>query len=310
MYPEELFSLIWEAAPASERAYANENQRQAGAHQTQEGKRDDMKYCVATNLAVSPTTPVPLGGDPCGMLKKAGEMGYHAIEIHVPDVSVLDIPAIRREMEETGVSVSTLGTGTIYGKYGLHLCDENMENQERLFDMVCRFIDCAAQLSSRVTIGSIKGGIRPEQNREKHLMILGKALKRIDDYAAKKGVTMLLEATNRYENNVINTARELRGMIEMHELWHTRALLDVFHMNIEEADCLRALEEAKDVLGHIHFADNNRHYPGAGGFGFAPFARKIREIGYDGVLSVECLPLPSSDEAARKAAQFLHAMFD
>ena len=310
MYPEELFFPIWEAAPASDRAYANENQRQAGAHQTQEGKRDDMKYCVATNLAVSPTTPVPLGGDPCRMLKKAGEMGYHAIEIHVPDVSVLDIPAIRRAMEETGVSVSTLGTGTIYGKYGLHLCDENEENQERLYGMVCRFIDCAAALSSRVTIGSIKGNILPGQDREAHLDILARALKRIDDYAAKKGVTMLLEATNRYENNVMNTAAELAQFIRANGLAHTRALLDAFHMNIEEADSLQALEAAKDVLGPIQFADNNRHYPGGGCFAFGPFADKIREIGYDGVLSVECLPLPDGDTAAQKAAAFLHAAFD
>lgn len=51
-----------------------------------------MKYCVAANMAGSPTTPVPLSGDFCEQMRKAHEMGYDAIEIHVPDVSVLDIP--------------------------------------------------------------------------------------------------------------------------------------------------------------------------------------------------------------------------
>lgn len=51
-------------------------------------------------------------------------------------------------------------------------------------------------------------------------------------------------------------------------------------------------------------------YPGAGSFAFEPFVRKIREIGYDGVLSVECLPLPTPEEAARRAAMFFHAWFD
>lgn len=65
-----------------------------------------------------PTTPVPLSGDFCEQMRKAHEMGYDAIEIHVPDVSVLDIPAIQACMRETGMEVATLGTGTIYGRYG------------------------------------------------------------------------------------------------------------------------------------------------------------------------------------------------
>ena len=269
-----------------------------------------MKYCIATNQAAKSTAPVAMGGDFCEMLHKAKEMGYHAIEIHVPDVSVLDVKRIKETMKETGVFVSTLGTGTIFSKFGLHLCDDNAENQEKLFNMVCRFIDCAAEFASCVTVGSIKGRILPDQNREKHLEIFGKALKRIDDYAAEKGVTVLLEATNRYENNVLNTAADVRGIIEKYELTHTQALLDVFHMNIEEADCCAALETAKEVLGHIHIADNNRLYPGAGCFAFESLAKKLREIGYDGVVSVECLPLPNSEEAATKAAQFLHALLD
>ena len=41
-----------------------------------------MKYCVAANMAGSPTTPVPLSGDFCEQMRKAHEMGYDAIEIH------------------------------------------------------------------------------------------------------------------------------------------------------------------------------------------------------------------------------------
>ena len=34
-----------------------------------------MKYCVAANMAGSPTTPVPLSGDFCEQMRKAHEMG-------------------------------------------------------------------------------------------------------------------------------------------------------------------------------------------------------------------------------------------
>ena len=119
-------------------------------------------------------------------------------------------------------------------------------------------------------------------------------------------MTVLLEATNRYENNVLNTGAQLADMIQGYALKHTRALMDAFHMNIEEAQGARGLLDARDVLGHIHFADNNRLYPGGGCFDFQALAQSIREIGYDGMLSVECLPFPDGDEAARRACAFLH----
>lgn len=108
-----------------------------------------MKYCVAANMAGSPTTPVPLSGDFCEQMRKAHEMGYDAIEIHVPDVSVLDIPAIQACMRETGMEVATLGTGTIYGRYGLHLCDADEQRQRELFERgvrvyrLCGAAECA-----------------------------------------------------------------------------------------------------------------------------------------------------------------------
>ena len=92
-----------------------------------------MKYCVAANMAGSPTTPVPLSGDFCEQMRKAHEMGYDAIEIHVPDVSVLDIPAIQACMRETGMEVATLGTGTgvrVYRLCGAAECaGDNRQHQ-------------------------------------------------------------------------------------------------------------------------------------------------------------------------------------
>ncbi len=160
-----------------------------------------------------------------------------------------------------GHGVATLGTGTIYGRYGLHLCDADEQRQRELFERVCAFIDCAAQLNARVTIGSIKGNIPLDRIEKKHLDILGKVLKRIDDYAGQKNVTVLLEATNRYENNVLNTGAQLADMIQGYALKHTRALMDAFHMKYRRGAAARTADVCDVFFGHIHFADNNRLYP-------------------------------------------------
>jgi sugar phosphate isomerase/epimerase len=81
-------------------------------------------------------------------------------------------------------------------------------------------------------------------------------------------------------------------------------LADLFHMNIEEESIWQALTLAKDHLGYLHFVDSNRRAPGLGHLNFGRLSRVLREIRYDGFISAEALPHPSSEEAARKTIEY------
>ncbi len=268
-----------------------------------------MKFCIAVSARTSPTVPVPLGGDFAERMEYAGKLGYDAIEIHVPDCAQLDVPGLLRTRARLGVAVATLGTGTIYGSYGLSLVDPDAARRRALVERVKEFIDCAAKLDSRVTVGSIKGNIARDADRDERLGYMGQSMAEISAYAAEKGVTVLLEATNRYENNVLNTAGDVRRFIEKHRLANTLILLDAFHANIEEGSVVGGIRDAGGFLGHVHFADNNRQYPGAGCFRFEDFNTALRQSGYDGYLSVECLPLPDGAAAAEKSMAFFRRHF-
>lgn len=268
-----------------------------------------MKYSIACGAATGPSTPLLFAGDFSSSMRKAAGYGYDAIEIHTPEIETLDVGKVKKTMKETGLFVSTLGTGTIYGKYGLYLMDQDRERRNDLVKRVEKFIDTAAELSSRVTIGSIKGNVPKDGERELYLETMGETLSVISDYAEKRGVTVLLEATNRYENNVINTASDIVSMIGKYNLKSVLALMDSFHINIEEKEMSRCLFEAGKYLGHIHFGDNLRSYPGSGSFLWDVFCGEIKASGYDGVLSVECLPLPDGDTAAEKTIEFFHRYF-
>ena len=80
-------------------------------------------------------------------------------------------------------------------------------------------------------------------------------------------------------------------------------MLDVFHMNIEEADIAAALREAGSLVGHVHFADSNRQAIGFGHTAIEPIVATLREIGYAGYLSAEILPLPDPLSAARQTIE-------
>jgi sugar phosphate isomerase/epimerase len=71
-------------------------------------------------------------------------------------------------------------------------------------------------------------------------------------------------------------------------------------MNIEEANLADAIRDAGPRVGHVHFADSNRKAAGLGHTDFAPILAALGEVGYDGYLSAEVLPLPDPDAAARQ----------
>ena len=268
-----------------------------------------MKYCIATGKTTDWNTPLLIGGELVDNINQAADLGYDAIEIHTPDIDILDADAVNAALKARNMFVATLGTGMIYGKYGLYLMDENEENVAKLIGMVKQFIDVAAKIGSKVTIGSIKGNVPKGKDKAVGLDIMGHAIRKIDEYAGEKGVTILLEATNRFENNALNTGKELHDFIAKYGFKHVQALMDSFHINIEEASIDNCLKDAGEYLGHIHFADNTRSYPGAGAFNFDLFCQSIKDIGYDGVLSVECFPRPDGITGAKETIKFFRKYF-
>ena len=59
------------------------------------------------------------------------------------------------------------------------------------------------------------------------------------------------------------------------------------------------------LVGHVHFADSNRHAIGFGHTDMPPILRALADIGYSGYLSAEILPLPDGDTVGRTAAEKL-----
>ena len=78
-------------------------------------------------------------------------------------------------------------------------------------------------------------------------------------------------------------------------------LLDTFHMNIEEPSIYSSIVQAGKRIVHVHVADSNRWYPGAGHVDFAGIIAILQTLNYEGYLSAEILPLPDPDTCAAQA---------
>ena len=126
-----------------------------------------------------------------------------------------------------------------------------------------------------------------------------------DRVASELGVRIALEALNRYETSLLNTAADVVEIIQDSHLTATGILLDSFHMNIEERSLEQTIREYRKMIAHFHIADSDRWPPGHGHLKVEDQLTLLRELGYDGWVSAETLPRPNNEEAIKQTATFL-----
>jgi D-psicose/D-tagatose/L-ribulose 3-epimerase len=105
--------------------------------------------------------------------------------------------------------------------------------------------------------------------------------------AAPLGVTLGLEICNRYETNVVNTARDCLRLADDIGADNVVIHLDTYHMNIEEDDLVAPVHEVGDRLGYVHIGENHRGYLGSGHIDFPAFFGALVDIDYRGPLTFE-----------------------
>lgn len=81
---------------------------------------------------------------------------------------------------------------------------------------------------------------------------------------------------------------DARRYIEENGLKHVQIIGDFYHMNIEEDSLTDALHQNRDLLGHVHIADNHRYQPGSGSLDFASLFDQLRADNYQGYVVYEC----------------------
>lgn len=146
-----------------------------------------------------------------------------------------------------------------------------------------------------------RGRTRAELDRR-----LISALPPVLEAAERHGVTLLLEPVNRYESDYLNSlshAAELCAAVNHSAL---RFTADFFHLQLEELNVARALQETLSWLGHVHVAENTRVEPGPGLLDFKPGFAVLKDAGYSGWVTVECRALSGpADEVLPASVTYL-----
>ncbi len=264
-----------------------------------------MKLSLSIAHKAPESAPFVLRGPYVESLRKAAALGYDAVEIHIRDPWELEIEQILKVCREEGLTVSTLGTGLGYVVDKLSLTHPEAKVRQEAVKRLLDHIQVASYFGAGVIIGSMRGVIGEAGQFKQYEGYAAEGLALCLEKAKECGVTLFLEAINRYETNFLNTAEEGLDFLARFNSPYLKLHLDTFHMNIEEADFSESIKKAGEALGHVHFADSNRLYPGRGHIDFKEIIIALRDIAYNGYIALECLPYPSPEEAAAGALKYI-----
>ncbi|MBG6103278.1 sugar phosphate isomerase/epimerase family protein [Micromonospora vinacea] len=126
-----------------------------------------------------------------------------------------------------------------------------------------------------------------------------RALAPVAEQAGEVGVSIGVEALNRYETSVVNTIEQTVELIDGLPP-NVGIMIDTYHMNIEEADPYAALAVAGRHIKHVQVSGTNRGAPGADHFDWPRFFTVLRDTGYQGAICIESFT--AENEAIATAA--------
>ena len=222
------------------------------------------------------------------MLERLSRFGYDGIEI-IGEPQKYDAHQVRDLLNKYHLEALGITSAAVWPATQRDMANPDPTIREKGVVYVRDCLRFAREVGapSIGVIPSPVGRVGPVSSFEEEWCLAVESVKKIVPYAEETGVLLVLEPLNRYESCLLNTADQAVQFIEEVGSDYVRMMLDCFHMSIEEADISAALRKAKNYLVLVHVADSNRQGVGRGHTSFVPIMRTLKEIGYEGAVSVE-----------------------
>lgn len=257
------------------------------------------------------------------ILKTVADTGFDGVEISMLGMTEERAQAIGNMMTEYGIEV-TCSDGLAPDK---DITSDNPEIRTAGIEYLKWSITMTAKIGARGLAGVVYApwGVFDVANKQKRAERSAEAFAVVDSTLDARGVTLGIEAINRFETDLVNTSAEATAMALASGSKHVGVLLDTFHLNIEEKDIDGAIRHAGDKLVHFHVSDNDRGVPGSGHVPWTEVRDALNAINYDGWVTAEMFVIagnpasadlniwrniePDATDAARRALAFMRETF-
>jgi D-psicose/D-tagatose/L-ribulose 3-epimerase len=230
-------------------------------------------------------------------IKRLAKYGYDAIEISYDSVELSPgapgTKAVAGMLKDKGIecvgSISLMFAGRDLIHADPAVRASSVDYLKSCITMIKELRDGADGPGTMSIVPSEVGKVKEMDTPEQEWAWAVEGLKEVNEHANAEGVRIAIEALNRFETNFIN--RHDQALLLASEVGDDVGVcLDVYHMNQEEADTPAAFRAAGDRLFDVHVADNNRMAVGQGDLDWATIIGTLKDMGYDGSITVEFVP--------------------
>ena len=277
-----------------------------------------MKYSVHAGLWMAQWTD-----EITPILKTVAELGYDGVEVSLLGMTDEKAAALGKSVREYGLEVTCSD--------GLSKDNDITSADPAVREAGIEYLKWAIKTASLIGARGLAGvlyapwGVYDPANKEVRSERSAAAFAAVNDELNQYDVTLGLEAINRFETDLVNTAAEATAMANASGSDRVGVLLDTFHLNIEEKNIETAITDTADKLVHFHVSDNDRGVPGSGHVPWNTVKSALDKINYDSWIVAEMFVIagnpassdlniwrniePDATKAAQQALSFMRGHF-
>lgn len=224
------------------------------------------------------------------------EVGYDSVEFYVGSPDAAAYQRVGEHCRNLGLEVSTVST---VGKAENPISD-SAEVRAKALDRLKWVIDRSHDLGAKILCGPLHSAhsvfaLHAPEDQEYGWG--AEVLHAVGEHAAQAGITLGLEALNRFESYLCNTMEQLTHLLQQTNHPNIRAMFDTHHANIEEKKFAQAIQTIAPYLVHVHISENDRGTPGDGHINFDDAFSALAGINYQGLLTIEAFSRNDPDFA-------------
>lgn len=221
---------------------------------------------------------------------KAAKLGFDVLEFQAQPL--LDMPddylrELKKIADDNNIEMTySLGLDKAYD-----ISSDDASVREKGIEYLTNIMKKVNVMGGKIISGvSYAGwGVPAIEDIEKERLTLNSisSMKKLAQTAKELDIVYGVEAVNRFEGVVLNTAKEAVDYVNAVGSKNVGVLLDTYHMNIEEASIGDAIRTAGDKLVGLHVGENNRSVPGRGHLDWNEIFEALKAVDFKGRIVAE-----------------------
>ena len=234
------------------------------------------------------------------LLPRLRAQGFDGFEVPVFEPAKFQAGSIRRALAENDLECTVCAILP----NGMNPTSEDAEIRRQTRQHLADTIKLAADLGSNLMAGPVYSpiGYLPGRRRTSdEWQWAVECFQSLGEILQSHQIDLALEPLNRFETYFLNTAADAIMFCEAINDSSIGVLLDTFHTNIEEKDVAAAFRMTGKRVKHVHACENDRGVPGTGHVDFVGIAAALKEIRYEGWITIESFGYSHKELAAAAA---------